>query len=143
MNDHAHDPEDRTDESRVAIRELIGVYHANGTLGAEVAYWFNARFGRAHCSLCDITHGPFREKQTWSDCRSTLPIPFTTIHLDEQPAAVAALTAGSTPCVVADTESGLVMVLTTADLERCAGSPAAFIDTLKAAVDALGLTIDG
>jgi hypothetical protein len=142
MNIHPPDDENRTDGPLRPIHELIGVYHADGTFGAEVAYWFGARLGRAHCSLCDITHGTFREKRAWRECRSALAIPFTTVHLDEQRAAVAALTAGSTPCVVADTEAGLVMLLTTADLESCAGSPAAFIETIATAAARFGLTID-
>jgi len=44
--------------------------------------------------------------------------------------AVAAITAGATPCVVADTSAGLVLLLSAADLERCAGSPARLIEAL-------------
>jgi hypothetical protein len=40
-----------------SIRRLVGVYNANGTVGGELAYFLGARLGRAHCSLCDITHG--------------------------------------------------------------------------------------
>jgi len=47
------------------VRELIGVYDADGTLLGEARYWIGARLGRAHCALCDITHGLFTERADW------------------------------------------------------------------------------
>jgi hypothetical protein len=47
------------------IRRLVGVYNANGSVGGELAYFIGARLGRAHCALCDITHGLVRERATW------------------------------------------------------------------------------
>ena len=48
-----------------AVRELIGVYDADGTLLGEARYWIGARLGRTHCSLCEITHGLFTERADW------------------------------------------------------------------------------
>lgn len=107
-----------SDPVPIAVGELIGVYNAKGTFVGEVSYWLNARLGRGHCELCAITHGSVREKREWRECRATLPVPFTVVHLDEQLLAVAAITAGATPCVVADTSAGLVLLLSAADLER-------------------------
>lgn len=101
------------------VRELIGVYHANGSLVGELSYWVGARFGRTHCALCDITHGTFREKPSWRTCRSTLPVPVTTLHLDEQPTELATLTSGQTPCVVSVSTDGVRrLLLAPDDLER-------------------------
>src|SRR6478735_10675397 len=70
------------------IVRLIGVYDADGTVRGELAYWVGARLGRAHCALCDITHGLIRERADWKACRASLPVPFDTFHRDDQPEAV-------------------------------------------------------
>ena len=36
------------------VRELIGVYDADGTLLGEARYWIGARLGQTHRALCDI-----------------------------------------------------------------------------------------
>lgn len=131
-----------SDHVPIAVSELIGVYNANGTFVGEVSYWLNARLGRGHCELCAITHGSVREKREWRECRATLPVPFTAVHLDEQLPAVAAITVGATPCVVANTSAGLVLLLSPGDLERCAGSPAQLIDALADAAKSRGLTLE-
>ena len=49
------------------VRRLVGVYDADHTIRGELAYWIGARLGRAHCSLCDITHGLLRERSESRD----------------------------------------------------------------------------
>jgi hypothetical protein len=121
------------------LRRLIGVYHAKGSLSGELAYWVGARLGRAHCALCDITHGVLREKASWRACTAELPVVFETFHLDDQPAELAAVTAGRTPCVVAETGHGLDLLLDPADLESCGGDPQRFVQALTAAIERRGL----
>ena len=116
--------------SRARIRRLVGVYNADGTLRGELAYWVGARLGRAHCALCDITHGAVRERTDWKACRAGLPVPFDTYHLDDQPEAIRAAIAGQSPAVIADTDQGLFVLIGPADLERCDASP----DKLTAAL---------
>ena len=108
--------------SRPQIRRLVGVYNADGTLRGELAYWVGARIGRAHCALCDITHGAVRERTDWKACRAGLPVPFDTYHLDDQPDPIRAAIAGRSPAVVADTDQGVFVLLGPADLERCDAS---------------------
>jgi hypothetical protein len=139
---------ERVPDSRVSrVVRLVGVYHAKGSLTGEVAYWVGARLGRAHCALCDITHGTFRAKPEFARCAAGLPVPFDLVHLDERAPEVAALTDGRTPCVVAlvapvgaaadGTE--VVMVLDAGALDACGGEPEALVAALEAAVDAQGL----
>ncbi len=132
------------------ITELVGVYHASGTLWGELSYWVGARLGRAHCALCDITHGTFRRKSAWVSCADTLPVPFTTYHLDDRPPDVVAASEGSTPCVLArtvtDADSGpgvLRMLVDPTELEGCAGEPAALADAVVRNAAALGLDLGG
>ena len=121
------------------IARLVGVYDADHTLRGELTYWIGARLGRAHCSLCDITHGTFRERRDWQECRSALPIRFDAFHRDDQPPAVRAATGNAAPVVVAETTDEIVVLLGPADLEACAGSPATLVDRLEAAAGARGL----
>jgi hypothetical protein len=129
------------DGALTEVTELVGVYHANGTVLGELTYWIKARLGRGHCQLCDITHGSVREKSEWRTCRSSLPVPFTTVHLDERSPEVARATEGLTPCVVAVTAEGIRILLDPADLERCAGSPSGLVAAVEAALDRQGLLL--
>ncbi len=117
------------------VVRLVGVYNAEGTLLGEVSYWIGARFGWAHCSLCDITHGLFSERADWRACRATLPLPFVTFHLNDQPAAVRAALQGTAPAVVAEVDDGTVVVLLgPTELEACAASPTRLIEAIERAL---------
>ena len=127
-----------------AVTELIGVYHASGTLWGELSYWVGARLGRAHCSLCDVTHGTFRRKPGWSACESALAVPFVTYHLNDRPDDVAAVSEDATPCVLARTSAGELRVLVgPEELEACGGDPQALVDTIVRNAAALALDLGG
>jgi hypothetical protein len=120
------------------IERLVGVYDADGTLRGELTYFVGARLGRAHCALCDITHGFVRERRDWQACRDKLLVPVLTVHRDEVPPAVAA--AGpDPPFVAAETDNGVVPLLDGPALEACQGDPDALVAAIEAAVDARGL----
>ncbi|MFM7617616.1 MAG: hypothetical protein ACKO72_09205 [Actinomycetes bacterium] len=125
------------------IVALTGVYDADGTIVGELRYWFGARLGRAHCALCDITHGAVRERSAWRDCRDGLTVPFATVHRDEQTIEVAAATAGVYPAVVATLDDGsTVRLLDGAALAGAAAAPdrsAALVAAVEAAASARGL----
>ena len=124
-----------------SLRRLVGVYDADHTLRGELSYWVGARLGRAHCSLCDITHGTFREKADWQACRSGLPIAFDTFHRDDQPEEVRSAVAGAAPVVVAETDDGaIVPLLDGAALDACAGSVDTLVTAVERAVADAGLT---
>lgn len=119
---------------------LVGVYDADGTLRGEVTYWVGARLGRRHCSLCDITHGSVRERREWRSCRAGLPIPFDTYHRDDQPDAVRASSGSRAPVVVAETTSGVVVLLGPDELHECHGSVDRLMDRISAAAARHGLS---
>lgn len=121
------------------LSALIGVYDADGTLRGEIAYWISARFGRAHCSLCDLTHGAFRPRAAWKAACAGLPVPFHTYHRDDQPAAVRTAAGGRVPVVVGETASGLHLLLDPAALQACAGDLDRFTAALYTAVAGAGL----
>ena len=128
--------------SPLSITRLVGVYNADGTILGELRYWTRARLGRAHCALCDITHGSVRERPEWRTSRASLPVPFQTYHRDDQPDAVR-VAAGPPPFVVAETSSSIVPLLGPEELEACEGSPDALIDAIRDKAVRLGLTWSG
>lgn len=121
------------------ISRLVGVYDAEGTLRGELTYFVGARLGRAHCSLCDITHGLLRERADWRACRAGLPVPFATFHRDDQPDPVRDAVAGRAPVVVAETDRGVVLLLGPEQLDACEGSGERMVAAIEAAVLDAGL----
>lgn len=132
---------DSSDGPRVS--RLIGVYDADGSLRGELSYWVGARLGRAHCSLCDITHGLVRERADWRTCRDGLAVRFDTYHRDDQPEQVRRATGGAVPVVVAETDDGMVVLLGSADLEACEGSGDLLVTAIENAVVRSGLAWPG
>ena len=99
------------------MTKLVGVYDADGTFLGELRYWVGAHLtGTAHCALCEITHGLFREKAEWREVVEGLPVPFEAVHLDERSREVEEASQGRTPCVLAVLADGSVDLL----LGRCA-----------------------
>jgi hypothetical protein len=124
------------------IRRLTGVYNARGTIAGELAYALGKLSGRAHCGLCDVTHGMrLRERAEWREQRAHLPIPFETVHLDERPPEVARA-CSTPPCVLAHTDDGIVPLLGPAEIDACAGSAEALLAAVARAADARGLSFD-
>ena len=77
--------------------------------------------GRAHCSLCDLTHRGVSPRTEWKELAGRLPVPITLVHLNERTEEVRAASEGRTPCVLAEVEGRLVVVLGPADLSACHG----------------------
>lgn len=122
------------------IVRLVGVYDADSTLRGELSYWVGARLGRRHCSLCDITHGSVRQRPEWKTCQAGLPVPFDTFHRNDQPDPVRAAATGQAPVVVAETNTGHVVLLDAATLDACNGSIDRLVDAIEQSAERLGLT---
>lgn len=125
----------------VRIQRLIGIYHAKGTALGEIAYWLKARAGKGHCALCEITHGSLREKSEWRDCRAELPVAVETVHLDQRSPELETFTEGRTPCVVAETPEGFVMLVDAAGLVACDGSPSCLVGAITTQASAANLIL--
>jgi hypothetical protein len=113
------------------VTEFIGVYDADSTLIGEVSYWIGARLGRTHCSLCELTHGLFTQKNEWKECTKELSVPFTTFHRNDAPDDVIAALNGSFPAVLQRTTNGLTIILTNQALESFSGNTADFAQWLS------------
>ena len=121
------------------IVRLIGVYDADNTMRGEFAYWVGARFGRRHCSLCEITHGSIRQRPEWKACKASLPVPFDTHHRNDQPDTILVASGGQAPVVVAQTDTGHLLLLTPGDLHACDGSIDRLVDAIEQTAARLGL----
>lgn len=130
----------RADQTTASIvRSLTGVYNADGGVRGELAYVVGRSLGRAHCALCDITHGRVSERSDWKACKAGMPVPFATVHRDERSTDVAEATDGWTPSVVAHTDGGVVRLLGPDELEACGGDPVALRGALEGAIEGAGL----
>ena len=121
------------------IVRLVGVYDADSSLRGELAYWVGARLGRRHCSLCDITHGSIRLRPEWKARQTGLPAPFDTYHRNDQPDTVRVAVDGRAPVVVAETDSGIVLLLAPDDLDACGGSIELMVEAIEQAAQRRGL----
>lgn len=118
------------------LARLIGVYDADGSILGELSYFVQARLGRAHCDLCDITHGRVRERADWRAARDRLEVPFAAFHRNDQPDSVRTAVGGAAPVVVAELSDGAVVPLLGRDsLARCEGSPDRLVDAVRAALE--------
>ena len=121
------------------ITGLVGVHDADSTLRGELTYWVGARLGRRHCSLCEITHGLVRPRTEWKACRAGLPVAFDTFHRDDQPDRIRTASGGRAPVVVAEADSGHVLLLDPEDLDACDGSIDQLVAAIEQSADRLGL----
>ena len=121
------------------IVRLVGIYDADSTLRGELAYWVGARLGRRHCSLCEITHGSVRQRPEWKTCQAGLPVPFDTFHRNDQPDTIRTASGGHAPAVIAETGTGHVMLLASADLDACDGSIDRLVTAIEQSAVRLGL----
>jgi hypothetical protein len=95
---------------------------------------------RRHCSLCDITHGSVRQRPEWTACQAGLPVPFDSFHRNDQPACVRAAAHGQAPGVVAETDTGHVVLLAPGELDTCEGSIDRLVEAIEQSAERLGLT---
>ena len=82
-----------TPGERSLITELVGVYGADGGLLGEAAYVWGKLRGTRHCSLCDITHSPWRRKPAWDAMAAELSVPIRLVHRNELEEDLAAVVA--------------------------------------------------
>lgn len=115
------------------MQELIGVYHADGGLVGEVRYVVGHLLGRAHCSLCDVTHSPVRRKREWDRWVSSTGVPVKLYHLNEMPADVAAVVAQcGSPAFLAREQGQLRVLLDGPAIEATDGSVESFAQAVAA-----------
>jgi hypothetical protein len=122
-----------------SLERLTLVYDADGGVVGELRYVVGKLAGRAHCSLCDITHGSVSEKRAWKSCRAGLGVPVEQLHRNELTPEVRAVIGGRYPAVVAHTGDGLELLLGPDELDPLGGDVDRFEARLHEALAAAGL----
>ena len=102
------------------INRIIGVYHADGGIIGELKYFSGKIFGNSHCSLCDVTSG--KNKKNWNKCQQDLGIDVDMVHLNERKEDLAKFTKGITPCIVGQTSTNYVLIVSNKELDNCNGN---------------------
>ena len=124
------------------IERLVGVYDADGTLLGELAYVVGHLLGRRSCALCDITHGGVRRRPEFDEAAATLGIPFDLQHRDERSPALASLTDGALPCVVAEGDGEQRVLVDRVALAACGKDPVALVDAIRSAAVSADLVLE-
>jgi hypothetical protein len=123
------------------VTGFVGVYDADGGVRGELAYVVGKAVGRAHCSLCDITHSPIRRKRQWDEMVASLRVPFPVVHRNQQSPDVAGATGDRLPAVLARVDSGYEVVLGPDGLAPLGGRVDAFRAALQDQLAARGLVL--
>ncbi len=125
------------------VTEIAGVYDADGGIAGEASYVIGTLLGRAHCSLCDITHATVRRKPEWDAMVRRLGIPFRLMHRNEMPREIKEAV-GDEPLaiVLARADGQWRPLLSAAELSGLDGSVARFEGALAAELDGRGWSVD-
>lgn len=123
------------------IDRLMFVYNADSGLLATIADSARKLLSINGCALCSLTHSAMGEKSEWTSCRDSLGVPVDYVHRDELDSRLKAIVQHDLPCVLAETEGELVMLLRSDVIKRCNGSIADFRGRLKTHAVMLGLEI--
>ena len=121
-----------TEKHSRTIDRLLFVYNANsGTLAAIVDS--AKKFFRLNgCALCALTHSLAGERDEWKSCKETIGVAIDYVHRDELTDAMRrVISAEPLPCILAETEGELVLLLRSGVIERCNGSIADFVGRLS------------
>ena len=108
--------------------QIYGIYNANGGIVGELKYFIGKITKSQHCELCDITNNLLLPKKLWKQFIDELSVPFTLLHLNEQPSDMAAYTAGKAPCIISKTNNQFSMMLDREELGKCEGNVLRFIE---------------
>ena len=117
---------------RMTFTRLVGVYRADGGLRGELRYLAGHYLRGQACSLCDITHSPFRRKAAWDAAVAELGIPFDLLHLNELDPGLAAYVGDDAAMVIGERSGGRVTLLDNAALTSLHGNVHGFFGELRA-----------
>ena len=120
----------------MTFTRLVGVYRADGGLRGELRYLAGHYLRGQSCSLCDITHSPFRRKAAWDAAVAELGIPFDLLHLNELDPDLAGYVGDDAAMVIGERSAGRVTLLGNDELTTLHGDVHGFFDALRARMGA-------
>lgn len=120
-------------------RRLIGIYKADGGIIGEVSYFLGHLVGVRNCSLCDVTHSPFKKKAEFKKFQARLlenhQLEVSLVHMNERSESELAASKGREPCVLLQHEDGsMSMFLDYEELAAAKGSVRSFEKLLESRI---------
>lgn len=119
----------------MAVDEFVFIYDADGTVMGELRYWFSTLLGAEHCSLCDLTHGRFRQRAEFRHGRESLGAPVVLLHRNDleraEHADLVPLASGRLPCVLMRREGRVEMACDPTLLATFEGDPSRLLDVMR------------
>ena len=115
----------------MAVQRLVGVYRADGGVKGEIRYLIDHYFKGESCTLCDLTHSPFRRKAAWDRHVAELGIPFDLLHLNELDPSLDEFIGDRAACVVAETSDDRILLIGNDELAELEGSVEDFFNLLN------------
>ena len=118
---------------------LFAIYDADGSVFGELKYALGKCVGKGGCALCDLSHGwsPFGKK-SWRQ-RTGVTANLTWLHRNELPETLRFLSLEQLPCIAAEVESGIEILIDRGGLQGCNGNYAVFEHLLEQKLRALEL----
>ena len=111
--------------------KIYCIYNAKGSILGEITYLWKKLFLNFDCSLCNVSHNTFTEKQLWKKEISKFKYKLEMLHLDEQPENLQMFTEGLTPCVVSNNESEFNLIMDRDQINKLNGSVQLFFKKLN------------
>jgi hypothetical protein len=133
--------EPERDRERIPIERLLFIYAADG---GKMSAWIDSAkklLRLKGCTLCSLTHGLTGEKAEWRECKDELGVAVDYVHRDELTPAMREVVGGRLPCILAQAEGKLSVLLDPAALERCQGSVPDLRGRLRAHAAMAGLAL--
>ncbi len=108
---------------RQVIQRLHFVYNADSGTLAAIVDSAKKLLSINGCPLCSLTHSLLGERAEWVTCRDTIGVPIEYVHRDElTPPMKASIGSEQLPCVLAESDNSMVLILTADTIRRCNGS---------------------
>ena len=116
---------------------LFAIYDADGSVLGELKYALGKCIGKRECALCDLSHGwnPFG-RRSWRQ-RTGVTANLTWLHRDELPEALKFLSTEQLPCIAAEIDSRVEVLIDREALQGCDGNYSVFEHLLEQKLRAL------
>ncbi len=106
------------------IERLLFVYNADSGVLNSVIDSAKKILAINGCPLCSLTHSLSGEKSDWRTCKESLGMPVEYVHRNELTSSLRTVVGEQLPCVVAQADGDLVLLLEPDVIQRCKGSVA-------------------
>lgn len=119
-------------------RRFFLIYDADQSIRGELSYFVGHALGTLQCALCDISHGPLRQKRAWKvwlGDMDTQGHEVRPIHRNQMTPELRDFVDGRLACVVEQRDGAYSMILSPTELAQCNGQVRALAAMLEPWLD--------